>query len=422
MVKKKWLVIAGMIVALLLALSSIAAAPVQAASNPWRTMQSQPGHFSSPIHYGQVAEPVTPDKPGRGPSGTTSVVYTPSMIQTAYNFVSTDNGANEKIAIIDAYGDPTLTTDVAAFDKKFNLTTGSISVYDPNGSPVITRSNQSDAAGWAIETALDVEWAQANAPDATIDLVVGYNDSFSYLLNAVNYAIGLSPTVISMSFGTAEDEFTANTAKSTLSPWEIAFNTASGKGIILVASSGDGGATEGTGALTVDYPAASQYVIGVGGTTLNLTSAGGYVSETAWSDSGGGYGAASLSSVFGSEPGFQTSAKITDSTGMRGVPDVAFDANPNTGVYVYQNGWWAVGGTSVGAPNWAAIVADYAGANSLSLNLTNLYGAVYGNTTNYPKDIHDITSGNNGHYSAGTGWDAVTGIGTPNVGGLLTTP
>jgi subtilase family serine protease len=107
---------------------------------------------------------------------------------------------------------------------------------------------------------------------------------------------------------------------------------------------------------------------------------------------------------------------------MRGVPDVAFDANPNTGVYVYQNGWWAVGGTSVGAPNWAAIVADSAGANSLSLNLTNLYGAVYGNTTNYPKDIHDITSGNNGHYSAGTGWDAVTGIGTPNVGGLLTTP
>ena len=167
--------------------------------------------------------------------------------------------------------------------------------------------------------------------------------------------------------------------------------------------------------------------MGVGGTTLNLSSSGSYGSETAWSDSGGGYGAASLAGLLGGEPAFQSSAKITDSGTMRGVPDVAFDADPNTGVYVYCSPYWySVGGTSVGAPNWAAIAADNAAANSgFPLNLANLYGTVYGVTgaysSYYASDMHDITSGNNGYYSASKGWDAVTGIGTPIVSGLLIT-
>jgi subtilase family serine protease len=433
MVKQKWLMIVGIIIILILPLSSIAATPVQADSNPWTTVQRQPGHFGPPIHFGQVATPIRPDRQGSGPSGTTAVVYPPLTIQNAYSFVSTANGTGKTIAIIDAFGDPTLNNDVSTFDSKFNLSQASVNVYYPDGQPVITRANNSDAAGWAVETALDVEWAHANAPGATIDLVVAYDDTFQHLLNAIEYASGqyvskyqptsLSslPVVISMSFGAPEDEFTATSAKSTLGPWEAAFTNAFKENIILIAASGDGGAKEGTGQLTVDYPAASQYVIGVGGTTLT-TAGNNYGSEKAWVDSGGGYGATSLSTVLGSEPSYQVNASIPDSAKMRGVPDVAFDADPNTGVYVYQNGWWDVGGTSVGAPNWASIVADAAAANSgITLNLANLYGTVYASSSDYQKDIHDIISGSNGYYTAVTGWDAVTGIGTPIVSGLLTT-
>ena len=439
MPKPKWLGIIAVL--LLLPLFSIAAAPAQADSNQWKTMHSQPGHFRSPIHYGQVARPIRPDKSGAGPTAT-SVVYTPQNIQTAYSFVANDKGTGKTIAIVAAFGDPTLAADVTAFNSRFSLSpAGKVNTYYPDGQPSST--NSSDAAGWAIETALDVEWAHANAQGATIDLVVAYDDSFQHLLNAVKYACGqyssnyaatLSPlpTAVSMSFGAPEDAFTAATAASILGPWETAFSKASSQGIILLAASGDGGATDGTGQATVEYPAASQYVIGVGGTTLLLTS-GRYGSETAWSGSGGGYGAASLKSTLGGEPVFQKTANISDSAGMRGVPDVAFDADPNTGLYVCcANTWYDVGGTSAGSPNWAAIIADAAAAPSTSSNSSSsvlltpakLYSAIYsgaGKSLNYADGyFHDVTIGNNGQYSAAKGWDAVTGIGTPVVSGLVT--
>lgn len=435
MVKQIWLMIVGIMLLISFFVWS-PATPGQAADDHWNTIPHNAGHFRPPIHFGQVDMPLRPDRPGAGPSATSSIVYTPQNIQSAYNFVTSAGGSKITIAVIDAYGDPTLTTDLSTFDSKFGLTAANVNVFYPDGKPAITRSNQSDAAGWAIETALDVEWAHANAPGATIDLVVAYDDTFGHLLDAIEYASGQGqysnllsplPVAISMSFGAPEDDFTASTAKSTLGPWETTFANAYNKGIILLAASGDDGAYGGTRQLTVDYPAASQYVIGVGGTTLKLNSSGAYGSETTWADSGGGYGAASLSGVLGSEPVLQVNAKIPDSSKMRGVPDVAFDADPYTGLYVYCNpSWYSVGGTSVGAPNWAAIVADNAAANSgFSLNLSNLYGTVYGVTGTYSSyyatDIHDITSGSNGYYSAGKGWDAVTGIGTPIVSGLVAT-
>jgi subtilase family serine protease len=435
MVKQKWLMILGIVILFLLPVFSLTVTPVGADSNPWRTVQHQSGHYSPPIHYGQVDRPLRPDRPGQGPHGTTAVVYTPSNIQTAYSFGNLANGTGKTIAIIDAFGDPTLNADVSTFDGSYGLSTSwTPNIYYPDGKPVINRSNQADAAGWAVETALDVEWAHANAPNATIDLIVAYDDTFQHLLDAVNYSsdqgnythTGLSPlpVAISMSFGAPENEFTATTTKSTLGPWETAFAGAQSEGIILLAASGDGGATDGTRQLTVDYPAASQYVIGVGGTTLKLTSSSTWSSETAWTYSGGGYGATSLTSVFGKEPSFQKAVSIPDSANTRGVPDVAFDADPNTGVYVYCSPYWYdVGGTSVGAPNWAAILADATASSSPSLNLGYLYGTVYGvsgSSSKYGTEIHDIKSGNNGYYTAGTGWDAVTGIGSPIVSGLLT--
>lgn len=360
-----------------------------------------------PVQFGSVAEPVGQIGPHRGGT-TTSVVYTPANIQNAYNFGTFANGSGKAIAIVDAYGDPTLTKDLTAFDTKFGLPAATVNVFYPDGAPAGSNS------GWAVETALDVEWAHANAPNATIDLVIVPSPTFQQLLDGINYgANSLSVVAISMSFGAPLSQVSA----STITSYETAFSNATAKGVLLFAASGDSGAYDGTSQLTTDYPASSPKVIGVGGTTLKLNTSGGYGSETAWNGSGGGY-----ASAF-SEPSFQTTAVITDTSAKRGVPDVGFDANPNTGVYVVANGvWYVVGGTSVGAPNWAAIAADSAAAGGHQLTLSYIYGTVYGvggSAALYKTEIHDVTSGNNGYYTATTGWDPVTGIGSPNVANLI---
>ncbi len=385
------------------------AAPVAAAPSP-----ASRGRAHAPIIYSQVPAPRSRNQPGKhGPGGTktASVVYTPLNIQQGYNYATDVGGAGQTIVIVDAYGDPTLVTDLAAFDSKFGITgAGPLTVYYSGGTP--TSSN----ANWALETALDVEWVHANAPAATIDLVVTPTSSFSDLLGGLQYAANkLKPTAVSLSWGAPEADYSANVLDS----YESVLTTLTNDGAVVFASAGDSGAYDGTHpkTLTVNYPASSPQVVGVGGTTLNLScssSSCAYLSETAWSGSGGGY-----SSQF-SEPGYQSSAGISDpfSPPMRGVPDVAFDANPSTGVYVYAAGsWYAVGGTSVGSPNWAAIAADSAALSSGALNLGSLYTS-YSSST-YTSEFHDITSGNNGYYSAGTGWDPVTGIGTPQVAALI---
>ncbi len=340
-----------------------------------------------------------------------TVTYTPANILQAYNFGNFANGQGETIAIIDAGYEPTLITDINTFDATYNLPAADITTYNVDGT--------STDNSWEQEIALDVEWAHALAPNAKIDLVLAAQETSQGFLDAINYAINLTPqpTVISMSWGGPEN----NMSSSDISSYESAFTIAASKGIILLASAGDDGAYNGESSPNVNYPASSPEVIGVGGTTLTLNTSGDYESETAWFSSGGGY-----SSLF-PEPDYQSNANISDSVNARGVPDVAFDADPNTGVSIYQNGWYTVGGTSLSCPCWAAIVADNASVNqnsSFSLTLNRLYSTFYGvngSSSLYSSDFHDITSGNNGYYSAGTGWDAVTGIGTPNVSNLLTT-
>ncbi len=202
-------------------------------------------------------------------------------------------------------------------------------------------------------------------------------------------------------------------------------------GVSFFASSGDSGHG-------VIYPSASPYVIGVGGTTLSLSSAGS-ITETAWSGSGGGI------SAYESEPSFQTTYSATSTgnllgtctgcaDGKRGVPDVSFDANPNTGVSVYdsfgyhgQSGWFQLGGTSVGAPNWAAIMAIVNSGRTTPISSTSfgtgtiVYSAATGSV--YASDFRDITSGTNGNCgsvcTAGTGYDFVTGLGSPIANNLV---
>ena len=275
--------------------------------------------------------------------------FTPAQITAAYglndiSFTSspgktvTGNGAGETIALIEMYHDPSIQSDLAAFDTKYGLPTPSLTVVDQAG-------NQTDS-GWALEESMDVEWRNAIAPGANI-LVVEAAPSYSQtqelqnLLNAVNTARNSAGVVaVSMSWGFNEMQ--------NESSYDSYFTTPSGhQGITFVAASGDSG--------VVEYPSASPNVLAVGGTTLNLTSVGAYGSESSWISSGGGY------SQFEQEPSYQGTVQTS---GARSTPDVAFDADPNTGVEVYETNpgarsgsWQVVGGTSLGSPAWAAIIA-----------------------------------------------------------------
>jgi hypothetical protein len=310
-----------------------------------------------------------------GPTG-----YTPQQLRHAYGFdqLST-TGAGQIIAIVDAYGSPTIQADLNTFCTAFGIPSTTIQVYFPQGQPAAN-------SGWATETSLDVEWAHAIAPGATIALVASKSAATTDLLAAVDYAVSIGATQVSMSWGGAE--------YSTEASSDYHFNV---PGVTFLASSGDSGAG-------AQSPACSPYVVGVGGTTLHLDASNNISSETAWSGSGGG------ASLYEPVPSYQAGWW---SGATRGVPDVAYDADPNTGVPVYLtgSGWAQYGGTSMSAPQWAAL---FALANSLrSQPISSAPDVLYSlANANYAGYYHDITSGNNGN-AAGPGYDLVTGLGTP---------
>ncbi len=343
-----------------------------------------------------------------GYSPVSSAGYTPAQITSAYGlnaitFTSSSgttvqgNGAGETIALIEAYHDPNLASDLNTFDQAYSLPTANLTVVNQAGS----QTN----SGWAGEEALDVEWAHAIAPGANILVVEAKSQSLQDLLNAVNTARNTAGVnVISMSWGFSE--------MPNETSYDSYFTTPAGHvGITFIASSGDSG--------SVEYPSASPNVLSVGGTSLILSSSGTYQSESAWFESGGGY------SQYEAEPSYQSSVQTT---GLRSTPDVAFDADPNTGVQEYetdpgarQGSWQTVGGTSVGAPSWAGIIAivdqgrALAGKGSLdgpTQTLPSLYAAA---STNF----HAITAsspsfpggGGNSGFGGFGGFDPFGGFG-----------
>jgi subtilase family serine protease len=341
-----------------------------------------------------------------GYSPTPSTGYTPAQITSAYGLNAitltsssgttvTGNGSGETIAVIEAYHDPNLTSDLATFDQAYNLPAANLTVVNQAGS----QTN----SGWTGEESLDVEWAHAMAPGANILVVEARSQSFQDLLNAVNTARNTAGVnVISMSWGFSE--------MSNEASYDSYFTTPAGHvGITFIAASGD---SEG-----VEYPAASPDVLSVGGTTLTLSSSGSYQSESAWSSSGGGY------SQFEAEPSYQASVQTT---GFRSAPDVAFDADPNTGVQVYetdprsnQGSWQEVGGTSVGAPSWAGIIAIVDQGRALD-GKGSLDGATQTLPTLYAApstEFHSITAssssfpGSGGNFGFG-GFDPFGGFGS----------
>ena len=348
------------------------------------------------------AQPMHTIVPFAGPGGPPSGSFTPAQIQQAYQFNQVSfNGSEETIAIVDAYNDPDIQSDLNTFDSEFGVPSTTISVVNQTGGSKLPSADPT--GGWEVEESLDVEWAHAMAPGANIMLVEASSASDSNLLAAVKYA-SQHANVVSMSWGGGE--FSGESADDSY------FNA---PGVAFVVASGDTGAP-------AEWPAASPNVLGVGGTSLTVNSSGGWGSETGWSGSTGG------PSAYEPQPSYQAGV-VTQTSSARATPDVAYDGS-STGTYaVYDSypdegetlDWVAVYGTSAGAPQWSAIlaIADQGrAANGLSALNTSGAQQVMDILYQNPGDFHDITSGTstgNPNYSAGPGYDYVTGLGTPMV-------
>lgn len=339
--------------------------------------------------------------------------FVPSQIASAYHFSWAYEhgiyGNGTTIAIVDAYGDPSLLYDINAFDEQMGLPPIKLQIDGSTGN--------SNNTSWAVETALDVEWAHAMAPGAKILLYLSPNSS-SGLEAALSQIVSERlANVISLSWGTPESDIVKSGSMPT---FESIYQKAAEENITVVAASGDQGAYDGTSSLQVNFPASSPYVTAVGGTSLYLSSNG--YQQQAWGGtlsgttfgSGGGY-----SSYF-PEPYWQEQMGLKNLTG-RGVPDVALDANPETGAEIVVSGLtYNVGGTSLATPMFAAVAAlmdQYTG--TYLGNVNPLLYHIASNNTLYQRAFIPIISGNNGYYKAHYGWNPVTGLGSPNVSELL---
>jgi len=384
-----------------------------------------------------------------------SECYDPYQMRTAYGVDSLiangNDGTGKKIVIIDAFDNPTLQSDFNFFNNFYGLPNQTIAQYYLGPTPPNT--------GWAQEMQLDVDWSHAIAPGAKIVLVHGQSNSDEDLVAAANYAINNNlGDVISMSFGEAD----ACLGQTLQGAWHQAFVNATKKGITLLASSGDQGAAQpscdgNTWVQSTSSPASDPLVTGVGGTELiaqnyaclltvcpNPPGFGNWLGETAWNE-GNPYG--DFGSIFGdgtigtgggysyawNEPAYQQGT--IHGGKLRGSPDVAYNGAILHGVLVrFRGGWFRFGGTSCGAPQWAALtaIADQAAGHDYGFINSALY-KIGQDSGMYASSFHDITAGNNNSlqfdsannpvdipgYNAGTGWDATTGLGSPMTGGLL---
>jgi kumamolisin len=320
-----------------------------------------------------------PQYVGTSPSG-----ETPASIGVVYGLPNPNTGGSGTIAIVDAFHYATAENDFNVFSTQFGLP-----LATPANFQVVTLGKRSNC-GWAQEAALDIEWAHAMAPGAKIVLVEAKSNSFADLFHAVDVAKALpGVTQVSMSWGGSEFSGEASNDSAHLLQ----------SGVVFFASSGD------TGGVTI-YPGTSPNVVSAGGTTIHR-SGGVFTGETGWSGSGGG------PSKYEPRPTYQNNIS-TIVGNARGVPDFSFDADPNSGVSVYDStscqgasGWLVFGGTSVSSPSLAGIVNLAGGAASSVDELAMIY-ANLGNSA----DFRDITGGTAGSFSAAAGWDFVTGVGS----------
>jgi kumamolisin len=335
-----------------------------------------------------------------------AVNYTPMNLASIYNVPTNYTGANQKVAFIEL-GGGFRQADLNNFFKSYGWssvpTVQFVSVLGATNNP--TTANSDD-----MEVMLDLTVAIGVAKGITPIVYMAPNTTNGFIA-AINKAITDRVNIISISWGAPESYW----SNSEITSMNNVIQSAASSNISVFVASGDSGASDGISGLNVDFPGSCPNATSCGGTTLRANGIS-YLSETTWNDSygatGGGY-----SNKF-VMPNFQAGMGLVKN--RRGVPDVAGNADPVSGILVpVDGGVYVIGGTSAVAPFWAGITAVMNEALGRNLGFMNpiIYSKFKLNSTN--RAFHDVTSGNNSGYVAKTGWDACTGCGTPNVTNLI---
>lgn len=378
---------------------------------PEKAVCGLPGVGRAKCHAHVVTNNQGLPQAGSMPAGTS---YGPVQFHLGYNLPCTPGGnvdavcatpsagfGPQTIAIIDAYHTPTIENDLHVYSSYFGLpdctrANGCLQVLNQNGETSLPTTVD---GGWSLEASLDVQVAHSVCQTCKIILFEANSNNFSDLATAVQTAAGMGVTAISNSYGGSEWNGEIN--------YDSYYNH---PGIAVTVSAGDGG-------YGAEFPAASNGVVAIGGTTMQLNTDNSYAAETVWNGTGSGC------SSYETANSWQTTLSnwsLTGCGGKRGIVDMAADADPNTGAAVYDStpyngstGWYQVGGTSLSAPLIAGVYALAGGvpANTYASSLPYVYFT--------PTNAHDVTSGTNGHCTtnmctAGTGYDGPTGLGTPN--------
>jgi subtilase family serine protease len=394
-----------------------------------------PIRISPGVHNGKAS----PAPPGGG--------FSPAQVRTAYNlaplYKRNIDGARQTIVIVDSFGSPTIASDLAHFDKYFGLPAPpSFRVLQPAGAVPPYHASNSNRAGWAAETTLDVEWAHVMAPGASIVLVetpTSENEGttgFPQIVAAEKYVLRRKlGQVISQSFAATEQTFSAKSDYAAIQNLRSAYQLANADHVTVLAATGDQGATgyeynmvDEYTTRAVSWPSTDPLVTAVGGTQLSLRANGTRRSpDIGWSDSGGGR------SIVFRRPSYQSGVRSVTGA-YRGIPDISMDASCSSSVAIYgsfygghRGEWSPICGTSLATPLFAGIVAlayQYASQHGEhALGLIN--PAIYQIEARHDPGLVDITKGNNSQtfinggtrytvkgFSAGRGYDLVTGVGT----------
>jgi subtilase family serine protease len=429
-----WLIGIAVLAAAAVAVGALAATGALATGGRSSSAQqpaASPIRISPGVHNGKAS----PAAPAGG--------LTPAQLRAAYGLVPLYkkgiDGARQTIVVVDSFGSPTIASDLAHFDKYFDLPQPpSFRVIQPAGKVPAYHASNSNRSGWAAETTLDVEWSHVMAPGASIVLVetpTSENEGttgFPQIVTAEKYALNHKlGQVISQSFAATEQTFSRKSDYAAIRNLRGAYQLAYSDHVTVVGATGDNGVTSDKYNMVDEYttpavswPATDPLVTAVGGTQLSLLAGGARKSpDVAWRDSGGG-----RSIVFG-RPSYQDSVRGVTG-GHRGVPDISMDASCNSSVAIYgsfygghRGEWSPICGTSLATPLFAGIVAlaDQDAGHPLGL----INPALYKIEAQHEPGIVDITKGNNSQtvrnggktykvkgFSARGGYDLVTGMGT----------
>jgi kumamolisin len=352
------------------------------------------GFDTAPVAHPYIKTQTAASKVSNGP-------FNPTQLSHIYNFPAGD-GTGQKVGVIEL-GGGYVESDIQTYFHQLGITaTPNLHAVGVDGGT----NNPNDPSGASTEVVLDVEIIAALVPKATINVYFCPNTDQGFY-DAIHRAITDGVSVISISWGGPESDW----ASSSLTAYNALFRSA--PTVTTCVASGDNGSSDGVddGRQHVDFPASSPYVLGCGGTQLSSTNNLTIAHEIVWNDGGGASGGG-ISQIF-NKPSYQNSVAFLASK-KRGVPDVCADADPNTGYIIYMQGQQqVVGGTSAVAPLWSGLVTRINQITTKRIGFIN--PILYAHAT----VCHDITQGNNGAYKASPGWDACTGLGSPNGQAIL---